>query len=203
MGGKTQAMRMQVEEEAHVSRPRWFVVESRHQRERRAKDNLVRQRFEVYLPMRFCARKDDRLPATPFLPGFLFVRFDPEVTQWLKIMSTDGVHSLIINGQGKPQAFPDAEIERIKKLEEDGVIHLVTPPAKFIGAKGKKGKTQPVFHPGDKVTVTAGPFAGADGLVHVMNDKDRVTLFLSLAHRAESVLKVQLQSRALSAPALR
>lgn len=202
MGGKTAAMRVQVEEGAHEARPRWFVVECRHQRERRAKDNLVRQRFEVYLPMRFCARKDDRLPATPFLPGFLFVRFDPEVTQWLKIMSTDGVSSLIVNGQGKPQAFPDADVQRIQKLEIDGVIHLVTPVAKAaVGAR--KGKAEPVFKPGDKVTVKDGMFAGLEGLVHVANDKDRVTVFLALAHRAESVLKIQLQSKALSAPALR
>jgi hypothetical protein len=68
----------------------------------------------------------------------------------------------------------------------------------------KKGKVAPVFKAGDKVTVK-------DGVVRrdrwvwcsVVNDNDRVTLFLALAHHAESVLKIQLQSRALSAPALR
>jgi hypothetical protein len=51
-------MRVQVEEAAHEARPSWFVVECRHQREKTAKANLVGQGFEVYLPMRFCLRKD-------------------------------------------------------------------------------------------------------------------------------------------------
>jgi transcriptional antiterminator RfaH len=168
-----------------------------------AKAHLVNQGFEVYLPMRLCPHPKARHPVTPFLPGYLFVRFDPDVTQWLKIMGTDGVHALILNGQGKPQAVPDRFINQVRAMELDGVIHLVTPVQKMAGGKAKKGKVAPVFKAGDKVNVTDGAFAGLGGLVHVVNDNDRVTLFLSLAHQSESVLKIQLQSGVLTGAALR
>jgi transcriptional antiterminator RfaH len=198
MGGKTQAMRVQVEEKAHEPRPRWFVVECRHQRERIAKAHLVGQGFKVYLPMRLCPHPKARHAATPFLPGYLFINFDPDVTQWLKILGTEGVHALIMNGQGKPQAVPDKFVKTVEAMELDGVIHLVTPAQKMAGGKAKKGKVAPVFKRGDRVTVTDGDFAGLSGLVHVINDNDRVTLFLALAHQSESVLKIQLQSGAVT-----
>lgn len=191
MAGKTAAMKVQMAEPA--TGPRWFVVECRHQREREAKKNLVAQGFDAYLPMRLCPRKDSRHPATPFFPHYLFIRFDPNITQWMKICSTEGVHALIVNGQGKPQAVADGLIERVKGLEIDGVIHVL----------GTAKRSEPVFKAGDKVTVTAGPFAGIEGLVRIVHDNDRATVMLGLVARGESALKIQLPSGSLRGAALR
>jgi hypothetical protein len=49
------------------------------------------------------------------------------VTQWLKIMGTDGVHGLIVNGKASLRRCRTGSRNQVKSMELDGVIHLVTP----------------------------------------------------------------------------
>jgi transcriptional antiterminator RfaH len=203
MGGKTQAMReaMQPVEAG----PRWYVVQCHANHERIARQNLInaalagrfgRGEFEVYLPMRLCPHPKARHPITPFLPRYLFVRFDPSLTRWLEIISTVGVHDIVRKqtADGRlPMAAPEAMIARIRSWEIDEVIHLQALPK----------KATPVFKPGDKVTIVEGPFAGYDGLVKIANDNDRVMIMLGLVDQGKSPQKVWLQSGALKGAALR
>jgi transcriptional antiterminator RfaH len=204
MGGKTQAMREALEQPAATG-PRWFAVQCHANHEREARQNLINAHvggrfgcpvFEVYLPMRLCPHPKARHPITPFFPRYLFVRFDPGITQWLEIISTVGVHDIIRKQtpDGRvPRAVPDGMIERIRSWEIDGVIHLLATPK----------KAEPVFKPGDKVTVVEGLFAGYEGLVSIANDNDRVMIMLGLVDQGKSPQKVWLQSGALQGAALR
>lgn len=202
MGGKTQAMRAAQHEAAvQPTGKRWFVVECLNKQERLARQHLVNQGFEVYLPMRLCPHPKARNPITPFLPRYLFVRFDPSIDQWLCILSTVGVSNIIRKAGGFPQAVPDHWIKALKALEIEGVLHLLARPPK--GSGPKKGKETPVFKKGDRVKVVTGMYAGMDGLVEVPHDNDRVTVFLGIVGNAESVLKLTLQIGAVQGADLR
>jgi transcriptional antiterminator RfaH len=196
MGGKSQAMRAAAAEAEAPAGKRWFVVQAHANQERQARQNLVNAGFEVYLPMRLCPHPKARNPITPFFPRYLFVRFDPTITQWLEIISTVGVHDIIrkVTVEGRvPRAAPASMIDQIRGWEIDGVIHLL--------ATAKKGG--PVFKPGDRVTVVEGPFSGCEALVRIAHDNDRVTVMLGLVERGESGLKLSLKSGALQGAALR
>jgi 5-methylcytosine-specific restriction protein A len=131
MGGKTQAMRAREAEPEKVAGPRWYAVQCHANQERQARQNLINAGFQVYLPMRLCPHPKARHPITPFFPRYLFVRFDPTITQWLEIISTVGVHDIIrkVTAEGRvPREVPDRMIDRIRTWEIDGVIHLLAAP---------------------------------------------------------------------------
>jgi transcriptional antiterminator RfaH len=109
----------------------WFLVLAKRGQERMAKENLERQGFEVYCPMyaptplRPVAGKAATTTPRPFLPGYLFVAFDPADPKWGKIFSTYGVRSMYCTGAGgemRPRALPNAWIEQLQVREVNGLI---------------------------------------------------------------------------------
>lgn len=109
----------------------WYLVLAKRGQERMAKENLERQGFEVYLPMHAPApaRPIPGRPATatprPFLPGYLFVSFDPTDPTWGRIFSTYGVRSMYCTGGAgalKPRAIRNAWIEQLQIREVNGLI---------------------------------------------------------------------------------
>lgn len=109
----------------------WVVVACRQAQEVRARVELERQGFEVYLPMRLASiRRQGRyangardLVARPFLPGYLFVRTSLALGDWRRIWSTFGVKSLL-GSEERPTAVRDWVVERIREQEEGGFIKL-------------------------------------------------------------------------------
>jgi transcriptional antiterminator RfaH len=107
----------------------WVVVACRQAQEVRARVELERQGFDVYLPMRLASiRRPNRngvrdLVARPFLPGYLFVRTSLALGDWRRIWSTFGVKSLL-GSEERPTAVRDWVIERIREQEEGGFIKL-------------------------------------------------------------------------------
>lgn len=124
----------------------WFLVLAKRGAERMAKDNLERQGFDVYLPMHAPppARVAPGKPATttprPFLPGYLFVAFDPTDGRWGRIFSTYGVRSMYCTGSAgelRPRALPNAWIEQLQVREVNGLI--VRPHQDQIQSRFKEG----------------------------------------------------------------
>lgn len=177
-----------------VEGPQWFVVQTQVNRERQARQHLLQQQFEVYLPMRLAARKGARHPITPFFPRYMFVRFDPDVSQWLSICSTVGVHDILRKAGGQPIPVRPSMVSKIRDWEVDGVIHLLD--------KAAKPKVNP-FKKDDRVTFVEGPFTGMDAIIHKVNDVERVTLFLTLVERGESPLKMQAHTGSLRVSGVR
>jgi len=109
----------------------WVVVACRQAQEVRARVELERQGFDVYLPMRLASiRRQGRyangardLVARPFLPGYLFVRTSLALGDWRRIWSTFGVKGLL-GSEERPTAVRDWVVDRIREQEEGGFIKL-------------------------------------------------------------------------------
>ena len=148
---------------------RWYVVSTQPQKEERAREHLLRQGFDVYLPRwrkrRSHARRVEWVPA-PLFPRYLFVGFDIEITRWRAINSTIGVSYLVCNG-GMPLPLPNGIVEAIRAREADsGLIEI-----------------KPAFRMGQPVIVGEGAFLDQIGLFEHTNDDERVTILLNLLGR--------------------
>lgn len=148
---------------------RWYVVSTQPQKEDRAREHLLRQGFDVYLPRwrkrRSHARRIEWV-SVPLFPRYLFVGFDIDVTRWRAIQSTVGVSHLICNG-GLPLPMPGGIVEEIRAREADGGLIEI----------------KPAFRRGQPVIVGEGPFLDQIGLFERTDDDERVTILLSLLGR--------------------
>jgi len=148
---------------------RWYVVNTQPRKEESAREHLLRQGFDVYLPRwrkrRSHARRIEWVPA-PLFPRYLFVGFDIGITRWRAIQSTVGVSHLVCN-DGLPLPMADDIVEQIRAREAaNGLIDVV-----------------PAFRKGQPVVVGEGPFLDRIGLFECMNDAERVIVLLSLLGR--------------------
>ncbi len=148
---------------------RWYVVNTQPRKEESAREHLLRQGFDVYLPRwrkrRSHARRIEWVPA-PLFPRYLFVGFDIGITRWRVIQSTVGVSHLVCN-DGLPLPMADDIVEQIRAREAaNGLIDVA-----------------PAFRKGQPVVVGEGPFLDQIGLFECMNDAERVIVLLSLLGR--------------------
>lgn len=151
----------------------WHVVQVNAGRERTTADYLAKHRFEVYNPMirtvRLVKRRDMsqaqratnikvmRPAIVALLPGYSFVRFDPEDARWHELFEIKGVRGLVMNNN-LPRVFPDDEITRMKRGEVNGAL------------PGSMQLAQIPFLVGENVRVAAGPFAGFSAIVEEVPD---------------------------------
>ena len=140
-----------------------FVIFTKPREERRAKKNLERQGFEVFLPL--CAMGS--LEPKPLFPRYLFVY--PGEVHWGKIRNTFGV-SYIVKNDNIPCEIQEGIIVEIKsRMNENGVIAMEPKPER-------------TFETGRKLKITAGKFADLDGLF-VKREKDRIIALISMMGR--------------------
>jgi transcriptional antiterminator RfaH len=156
--------------------PRWYVVQTQPNAERRAATHLVRQGFETYFPRylkrRRHARRVDVVP-TPLFPRYVFVGVDMAAQRWRSIQSTTGVARLVCNGED-PAAVPFGIVEKLKAGEDaSGFISLAVAPR---------------FAPGGKIRILDGVFATRHGLIDSMTDHQRVAILLDLLGRKVRVV---------------
>lgn len=151
---------------------RWYAVLTQARSEAKALHNLHRQGYEAYLPqflrIRRHARRVDRVPA-PLFPRYLFVRMDPERTQWRPIRSTFGVVDIVCH-RGGPVPVPKGVVEDIREREADDGYIVLRSPSEFTR--------------GEPVRVVAGALADCIGLFDCVCDEDRVALLLDMLGRA-------------------
>jgi transcriptional antiterminator RfaH len=153
----------------------WFVVQTQPHCEAKAKLHLINQGFEAYLPVyrrriRHAGRAS--IVLRPLFPGYLFVRFDLEVSRWRSVNGTLGVRQILSDGE-QPRFLDDKIVHQIMAREDNsGIIDLAA--ATFVC--------------GQAVRVTEGPMANIEGLFQEVRDENRVILLVSLLGR-----KVRLQ----------
>jgi len=149
----------------------WYAVHTHPQGENKAAFHLRQQNFTVYLPQflkcRRHARKVDWVPG-PLFPRYLFVNFGETAGRWRPINSTIGVSHIVCQGTS-PMEVPGDIIETIRARENDKGMVALNAANKFLV--------------GDKVQVIYGPFDERIGLFKGQDDKQRVTLLLSLMGR--------------------
>jgi len=145
----------------------WYVAQTQYAQEKRAQQHLDNQGVTCFLPLYTTQVLDDgkikAVKPQALFPGYLFVRFDPEVIHTTTIKSTRGISSLISFG-GLPSAVPDSVVDAL--MHHD---HLSPEP------------TAPVH--GDRVEIRSGPFEGLEAVWHEPNGTKRAMLLLNLMNR--------------------
>lgn len=149
----------------------WYVVRTHTHGEAKASANLMRQGYEVYLPL--CRRwvkhaRRREVAQRPLFPGYLFVRFDIGRDRWRSIISTIGVAGLICYAD-LPARIAEDVVEAIRAAEGNRFFdytHAVTK-----------------LKPGDKVRVVTGPFANLIGKLQSTASNDRIRVLLAILGR--------------------
>jgi transcriptional antiterminator RfaH len=115
-------------ESSETSGSNWYVVQTKPNAWQVAVRNLVRQGFEVFVPLlehRQRLRQKVRLVHNPAFQGYIFVQFDPETSPWRAINSTFGVSRLVAFGGGVvPTMVPPPFIRALHaRCDKDGILN--------------------------------------------------------------------------------
>jgi transcriptional antiterminator RfaH len=143
----------------------WYLLVSKPQQERYAKENLDRQGYDVYLPIiEVNRRRRGRYQKMqePMFPRYLFIRLDQDTDNWAPIRSTYGVSGIVYFG-GIPASVGNELIESLKCNDNEQGIHEIP---------------EPELKPGDNVRIIDGVMAGYEGIYHVKSGKERVSILL-------------------------
>ena len=149
----------------------WLVVYTRMHSETCAETHLRRQGCNVYLPRyaktRRHARRVERV-IRPLFPRYLFVAYEPTVTQWRFIKGTVGVSQILLEGT-TPLIARQEIIDAIQTREnEDGLVQLTD-----------RSRLQP----GQKVQIDSGPLNEQMALFEGIDDRDRAIVLIELLGR--------------------
>ena len=145
------------------------VVYSKPRQERRAVANLLRQGYEVFLPL---CRKHRSLDATPLFPRYLFL-WIPEGKPWTPVGNTPGVSKVLKRSDSQLATVPEKVVSEIRKrMDADG-------GAVILEDDTPKKRT---FKLGQEIQVIGGTHAGMRGL-YVSRSKDRVIALLNMFGR--------------------
>src|SRR4029077_8748265 len=165
------------------SGPRWFVVATYSQAERRAVSNLRDQGYETYLPLITVRRRDNAIRSllhrveVPLFPGYAFVKFDAARDPWRPIQNTPGVYSLLrCQGTGFPDPVSNGAVEALRAGEE--ARRPLTPPGAAWAA-------------GAACKVAYGPLQGHDAVVLAVNGPKAVIALLLLGSLREVTVPVE------------
>jgi transcription antitermination factor NusG len=152
---------------------RWYVVQTRPNREAIALVNLHRQGFRTFMPqvvktVRHARRT--RILRAPLFPRYVFTLLDPNCAPWRRINGSLGVVSLIMGGD-RPLPVPEGIVESLAVLTDDNGV------ADFGGT----------LEIGSNVRILAGPFADHLGQITHLDGQGRARVLLEIMGAARSV----------------
>ena len=164
----------------------WFVAHLKPNGYAKAKFNLGRQSYKTFMPLveRIVshARKKRRV-MRPLFPGYIFISFDPERTQWRSINNTFGVSNLIMARSNTPACVPDSLMTALRAgCDVNG--HILPPEQ---------------LNAGDKVRIISGALNGTIAEVQHASEGERVRLLLDIMGRSVSTDCAQNELEILSA----
>jgi transcriptional antiterminator RfaH len=149
----------------------WYLIHCKPREERRALENLERQHFECFFPVRLRERlREGKLYRTtdPLFPGYLFIHLDRLHDNWYPIRSTRGVNQ-IVRFSGYPTPIRDELIEGIRN-------RLAESPVR-----------EPYLKPGDHVRITEGAFSQLEAIFLANDGEERVVLLLNILQSEQRV----------------
>lgn len=143
----------------------WYLVHTKPRQEDIALANLERQGYDCYLPqMRIerIRRRKAELATEPMFPRYLFVRLDSsdQGKSWSPIRSTLGVSQLVHFGA------------RAAKVD-DSLVDLLRQRERSL-------PTEAMFHSGNSVVITDGPFAGIEAIYQTADAERRAFILLEI-----------------------
>jgi transcriptional antiterminator RfaH len=143
----------------------WYLVHTKPRQEDFALANLQRQGYECYLPqMRIerIRRRNAEIATEPMFPRYLFIRLDSsdQGKSWSPIRSTLGVSQLVHFG-ARAAKVDDALVELLRQREQAMPLDAM-------------------FHSGDSVIITDGPFAGIEAIYQTADAERRAFILLEI-----------------------
>jgi transcriptional antiterminator RfaH len=150
----------------------WYLVHTKPRQEEIALANLQRQGYECYLPqMRIerIRRRKAEVATEPMFPRYLFIRLDSsdQGKSWSPIRSTLGVSQLVHFG-ARAAKVDDALVELLRQREQ--IMPL-----------------DAMFHSGDSVIITDGPFAGIEAIYQTADADLRAFILLEILSKPVSM----------------
>lgn len=148
----------------------WYLVYCKPRQESVARENLLRQGYETYLPVMRDARRRKGRRVTliaPMFPRYLFIHLNRQTDNWAPVRSTLGVVSIVRFGRMAARV-PDELVKLLRSREDQQGIQIL-----------------PVeeYKPGSRVRITQGGFAGYEGIFQAATGRDRVTVLLNVLGR--------------------
>ena len=147
----------------------WFILQFKPNSHRQAAKNLNQQGFETFLPLYDAtSRKASRFitSSQPLFPGYMFITFDKEKSEWHKINNTYGV-SRLVTFNSALKSIPSTFVDNLmKRYDLSGKLLPIT--------KLKKG---------DQVKVLKGPFANFIATVEKYETDQRIWILMDLMGR--------------------
>jgi transcription antitermination factor NusG len=141
---------------SHITRTQWFAIQTRYRYEQRIANDLTAKGLENYLPTLSEVHEwKDRKKSmnVPAFGGYLFARFEPTLSNRVRVLETTGVVRLLGN-LGQPEAVPELEIESLRQSLNSGA----------------RCTRHPYLATGTLLRIQRGPLAGLEGrLVHTAN----------------------------------
>ena len=153
----------------------WYVIHTKPRQEQRALFNLAQQGYNGYLPL--LATEKLRLGALtlvqePLFARYLFIRLDASHSgkSWGPIRSTLGVSCLVSFGS-EPARVGAELIEALRCQTE-------------------RRHKQPhrLFHPGDRVQIKDGPFAGLEAIYQMTDGERRAMVLIEILSRPSRLI---------------
>lgn len=150
---------------------KWYAVYTLAHHERRVSERCAQREVESFLPLYKTRRKwKNRCTVDlelPLFPNYFFVRIP--LRNRVQVLQLPGVVS-IVSSSGQPLPLPDDYISALR----DGLrLHKIEP--------------RPSVEPGERVRITTGPLAGAEGTLERHKNGFRVLLTLEMLARSISV----------------
>ena len=155
-----------------LSTESWYLVHTKPRQEDVALTNLQRQGYECYLPqMRIerIRRRKAEIATEPMFPRYLFIRLDSsdQGKSWAPIRSTLGVSQLVHFGA------------RAAKVD-NGLVDL-------LRQREQAMPLDAMFHSGDSVVITDGPFAGIEAIYQTADADRRSFILLEILSKPVSM----------------
>lgn len=161
----------------------WYLIYTKPQQERVARENLDRQDFHTYLPLvskRIRRGRQFHQRIEPLFPRYLFIRLSESTDDWGPIRSTIGVANLVRFGN-KPASIPDDLVLALQAFETDEGIHELP--------------TQ-VLKSGDKVRFVDGTLSGYEAIFETRTSSERIIVLMDIAgkHSRLSVSEADIEA---------
>ena len=145
---------------------KWYLIKTKARQEKKAKQNLEHQGFEVFCPI---VKINYKLVV--LFPGYLFIQLNDEKQNWTPIKSTKGVLYFVKFGANFAKV-PNSVIEFIKNNQ-------------YITADKLRELNQ--FKHGDKVRISDGPLKNYMAVFQCYRSDDRVMLLMNLLGHEQSL----------------
>ncbi|MFO8074043.1 MAG: transcription termination/antitermination NusG family protein [Polyangia bacterium] len=163
------------DEEGRKSRRRWYAVHVKSNQERTTTRFLEGRAVEVFLPTyrTVSSRRDRRVELVrPLFTGYLFARVDPRSPERIEVLKAPGTVRIVGFGDA-PTPVDDEVVESLMIL---------------VGRGQDEVRPHPLVRAGQRVRVTDGPFAGASGVLSVVEGRrPRLVVEVSFLGRAVAV----------------